>query len=83
MEKFGLRKIFRGFFSSCFVGLRKPESGIYSLALDVIQIPAEQCCFIDDRALNLECARKLGMHTIEMETLDQLKADLQKLGVSQ
>jgi putative hydrolase of the HAD superfamily len=83
MEKFGLRKIFRGFFSSCFVGLRKPESGIYSLALDVIQIPAEQCCFIDDRALNLECARKLGMHTIEMETLDQLKADLQKLGVGQ
>lgn len=82
MEKFVLRKIFRMFFSSCFVGLRKPEEGIYRLALDVTQISAEECCFIDDRALNLECAVKLGMHTIEMDSLDQLRSDLAKLGVS-
>lgn len=82
MEKFGLRGIFRVFFSSCFVGLRKPEEGIYRLALDTTQIPPEECCFIDDRALNLECAVKLGMHTIEMDSLDQLRNDLSKLGVS-
>ena len=82
MEKYGLRKIFRLFFSSCFVGLRKPEAGIYSLALDIAQIPPEECCFIDDRSLNLECAAKLGMHTIEMDSLDQLRGDLSKLGVS-
>jgi putative hydrolase of the HAD superfamily len=82
MDKFALRKIFRIFFSSCFVGLRKPEEGIYRLALDVTQIPAEECCFIDDRALNLECAVKLGMHTIEMDSIDQLRSDLAKLGVS-
>ena len=28
INKFGLRKVFRLFVSSCFVGLRKPESGI-------------------------------------------------------
>jgi len=82
VEVFALRKIFRMFFSSCFVGLRKPEEGIYRLALDVAQIPAEECCFIDDRALNLECAAKLGMHTIEMDSLDQLGNDLAKLGVN-
>lgn len=82
IEKFGLRNIFRVFISSCFVGLRKPESGIYRVALEVTQIPAEECCFIDDRALNLECAAKLGMHTIEMDSLDQLRADLHKMGVS-
>ena len=81
IEKFGMRKVFRLFISSCFVGLRKPESGIYRLALEVTQIPAEECCFIDDRALNLECAAKLGMNTIEMDSLDQLRANLQKLGV--
>jgi putative hydrolase of the HAD superfamily len=81
MDKFGLRKIFRVFISSCFVGLRKPESGIYHLALEITQIPAQQCCFIDDRALNLECAAKLGMHTIEMDNLPQLRADLEKLEV--
>jgi putative hydrolase of the HAD superfamily len=81
IEKFKLREIFRLFFSSCFVGLRKPESGIYRLAIDTTQMPAEDCCFIDDRALNLECAAALGMKTIQMKSLDQLRAELEKLGV--
>ena len=79
IKKFGLRDIFRVFVSSCFVGLRKPESGIYRLALEITQINPEQCCFIDDRALNLECAAKLGMRTIQMQTLEQLRGDLGKL----
>jgi putative hydrolase of the HAD superfamily len=82
IEKFGLREIFRLFVSSCFVGLRKPESGIYRLAIDITQINPEECCFIDDRALNLECAAKLGMHTIQMQTLEQLREELAKLGVN-
>ena len=79
IKKFGLRDIFRVFVSSCFVGLRKPESGIYRLTLEITQINPEECCFIDDRALNLECAAKLGMRTIQMQTLEQLRADLGKL----
>jgi putative hydrolase of the HAD superfamily len=82
IERFGLRKIFRIFVSSCFVGLRKPERDIYRLALEITQFPAQQCCFIDDRALNLECAAQLGMHTIQMQSLEQLQADLKKLGVN-
>jgi putative hydrolase of the HAD superfamily len=82
IEKCGLRKIFRLFVSSCFVGLRKPERDIYRLALEITQIPAEACCFIDDRSLNLECAAKLGMHTIEMQDIAQLRGDLGKMGVS-
>lgn len=82
IDKCGLRKIFRLFVSSCFVGLRKPERDIYRLALEITQIPAEACCFIDDRSLNLECAAKLGMHTIEMQNVKQLQQDLGKIGVS-
>jgi len=82
IEKCGLRKVFRLFVSSCFVGFRKPERDIYRLALELTQIPAEECCFIDDRAINLECAAKLGMQAIEMQTLEQLRRDLVELGVS-
>lgn len=82
IEKFGLRQIFRLFISSCFVGFRKPERDIYRLALETTQIPAEQCCFIDDRALNLECAAKLGMKTIEMQGVEKLRGDLEKLSVT-
>jgi putative hydrolase of the HAD superfamily len=81
IEKYGLREIFRLFVSSCFVGLRKPESGIYRLAIEITQINPEECCFIDDRALNLECAASLGMKTIQMQNVDQLREELGKLGV--
>ncbi len=81
IETFGLRKIFRVFVSSCFVGFRKPEQDIYRLALEITQIPAEECCFVDDRAINLESASRLGMQTVEMQKVEQLRADLGKLGV--
>ncbi len=81
IEKYGLRGIFRLFVSSCFVGLRKPESGIYRLAIETTQINPPECCFIDDRAANLECAANLGMRTIQMQTVEQLRDELGKLGV--
>lgn len=80
IQTFGLREIFTVFISSCFVGFRKPEQAIYRLALEVTQKPPEECCFIDDRALNLECARQLGMHAIEMGDVAQLKRELLRLG---
>jgi putative hydrolase of the HAD superfamily len=63
------------------VGLRKPESGIYRLAIETTQMNPEECCFIDDRALNLECAAKLGMRTIQMQDVEQLRGELGRLGV--
>jgi putative hydrolase of the HAD superfamily len=81
IEQYGLRQIFRLFVSSCFVGLRKPEGGIYRLAIEVTQMDPEECVFIDDRSLNLECAAQIGMHTIQMQSLYQLTGDLEKLGV--
>jgi putative hydrolase of the HAD superfamily len=82
IQTFGLRDIFSLFVSSCFVGLRKPEEPIYRLALELTQKPPEECCFIDDRAPNLERPRKLGMHTIEKKGAEQLRQELQKLGVN-
>jgi putative hydrolase of the HAD superfamily len=82
IEKFNLRQIFDLFVSSCFVGLRKPEEGIYRLALDITQCNPHECCFIDDRPLNLDAAKALGMHAIRMVDVEQLKAELSKLGMT-
>jgi len=81
IQTFGLREIFSLFISSCFVGLRKPEEGIYRLALEITQRAPEECCFVDDRPLNLDSASRLGMHVIQMENAQQLRRELQKLGV--
>ena len=37
---------------------------------------------IDDRGINLESAKEIGMHTIQVKNLAQLKADLAALGVT-
>jgi putative hydrolase of the HAD superfamily len=81
IEHYGLHQIFRLFVSSCFVGLRKPESGIYRMAVEITQMNPEECAFIDDRGINLECAATLGMHTIEMKTLQLLQGEVENIGV--
>jgi len=82
VHKFDLRQYFQAFFSSCYLGVRKPEEQIYRLALKISQREPQECVFIDDRGLNLELARELGMHTIQFQAVDQLRNDLAQLGIS-
>ena len=81
LEHFGLRRYFRVFFSSCFLGLRKPDEAIYRLALQVTQEAPANCIFIDDREVNLECPRELGLNTILFQDAAQLRADLTEAGI--
>ncbi len=82
IEEFGLRRCFPVFFSSCFLGLRKPDEGIYRTVLQITQRAPDECIFIDDREVNLECPRELGIQTILFQDATQLKAELREKGVS-
>jgi putative hydrolase of the HAD superfamily len=81
IEKFRLRDYFEAFFSSCYLGVRKPGREIYGLALKITHRDPKECVLIDDRGLNLECAREMGMQTIQFTAIGQLRYDLAKLGV--
>jgi putative hydrolase of the HAD superfamily len=81
IEAFNLRRNFQVFFSSCYVHSRKPEEHIFRVALEVTQRAPEKCLFIDDRPLNLESPRRLGMNTIHHENADHLRSELGKFGV--
>ena len=78
LAHFGLREHFPIFFSSCFLGLRKPDEAIYRAALNITQREPEDCLFIDDREVNLECPRTLGIRTIHYQNLAQLRAGLRE-----
>src|SRR5215469_8833887 len=82
IEKFHLRAFFDVFLSSCYLGVRKPDEAIYKLALSITQRKGEETVFVDDRALNLECAQELGMRTIQFKSVVQLGEELEKLGVA-
>jgi putative hydrolase of the HAD superfamily len=81
IETFDLRRDFLVFFSSCYVRARKPEELIFRVALEVTQRPPDRCVFIDDRPLNLENPRRLGMNVIHYQNAAQLRVDLQNCGV--
>jgi putative hydrolase of the HAD superfamily len=82
IDKFALRDYFEAFFSSCYLGLRKPDPGIYKLALKITQQKPAECILIDDRGLNLEVARELGMQTILFKDLAQLRNELAGFNIS-
>lgn len=82
LVKFNLLDEFDAFFSSCYLGLRKPDRKIYQVALDVLQRDPEQVAFIDDRAENVASAASLGIHAIRYEGAEKLAEELARLGVS-
>ena len=81
IQQFRLRNYFDAFFSSCFPGVKKPDHGIYRLASQITRRALEECLFIDDRALNLECAQLLGMRTVHYQDPAQLRRELRHHGV--
>ncbi len=81
IHTFRLRDYFEAFFSSCYLGARKPDRAIYSLALKITQRDPAECVLIDDRGLNLECAREMGMRTVLFLNVPQLRAELAAMGV--
>jgi putative hydrolase of the HAD superfamily len=80
-ERFGLRAYFEFAFSSCYMGLRKPEPAIYSRTLAILGKRPERALFIDDRAENVAGAASIGMKTIQFKGADALRAELTDLEV--
>lgn len=79
IREFGLDRYFGAFFSSCFLGTKKPEAAHYRTALEITQKQPEECLFVDDRELNVEMASRLGIRTILFINTNQLKDELAKV----
>ena len=82
IKKFKLHDCFDGFISSCEVKMRKPDPGIFQLAMGIAQAPPEQCIYFDDRIMFVHAAAKLGIHAMHhtgpastIKILEQLKLE--------
>lgn len=81
IERFGLREIFPTFFTSCWLGVRKPTREIYTRVLGMTQADPKRTLFIDDRVQNLNPAAALGMQSIHFESAGQLRSALAARGL--
>jgi putative hydrolase of the HAD superfamily len=81
IDRFEFGRYFDVFFSSCYLGLRKPEPKIFEVALDVLQRDPDEVVFIDDRAGNCAAAAALGIHAIQYHDESQCAQALERLGL--
>ncbi|WP_329137330.1 HAD family phosphatase [Streptomyces sp. NBC_01476] len=61
------------------IGVRKPDPGIYLHTLDLLQLPGDDCVFVDDHAVNLPPAEALGIRTIHHTDATATVAQLDEL----
>jgi len=69
-------EIFEVVVDSGFVGMRKPEAGIYELTLKRIGMTAPECVFVDDLKPNIDAAQELGFHTVHFQDNEQAIAEI-------
>ncbi|XP_067150576.1 bifunctional epoxide hydrolase 2 [Apteryx mantelli] len=74
-----LRRHFDLVIESCRIGMRKPDPGIYSYALEALQAQPQEVIFLDDIGENLKPARQMGMATILVRDTETVLKELQEL----
>jgi putative hydrolase of the HAD superfamily len=79
INKFNLHDFFDAFVSSCEVGMRKPDPGIFLLALGIAQAKPEDCIYFDDRIMLVEAAKKVGIHAFHHKSFEETREILESL----
>jgi 2-haloacid dehalogenase len=81
IDDYPFLQLFDGKVVSGAVKKTKPGEDIYIHLLDRYQINPAQALFIDDKKENIQTAEKLGIKGIQFKDPEQLKNDLQALGI--
>ena len=79
IEKFNLHQAFDAFISSCHVGMRKPDPGIFHLAMGIAQVAPEACIYFDDRLMLVQAAQKQGIRSFHHQDFETTKEILESL----
>jgi len=75
-DKLQLSRYIQWSFVSCLNGLRKPAPEAYLLAAESLEVDVGDCLLIDDRAVNADAAREIGMDAILAESSNQVREEL-------
>ncbi len=81
IRRFGLDALFEAFFSSCYLGIRKPAERIFRVALDIVGLDPDRVAFVDDREENVFVARQVGLRGVLADGAASIAAGLREAGV--
>lgn len=68
--------IFHQTYSSCFMGVSKPDEKFWKIILAAEETEPKDAIFIDDREENCLAARNLGIRAIQFFSAEQISAEL-------
>lgn len=69
------------FISSCFVHIRKPDTEIFRLALDIAQVPVRQVLYIENTSMFIQIAEDLGIQGILHTDYESTRKKLTSFGL--
>ena len=81
IRTFELTRYFSAFFSSCFLGVTKPDCAIFQKTLHILQKSGDECLFIDDREENAVAAQQCGINAVHLPQPENLEKVLRGEGV--
>ena len=81
IQKFQLHRCFDAFVSSGEVGMRKPDPGIFQLAMGIAKVPPDHCFYFDDRIILAQAAARLGINAYQHIDLETTKAIIEKISI--
>src|SRR5690606_9814913 len=79
IQKFELHRCFDAFISSCDIGMRKPDPGMYQLAIGIAHVLPEQCVYFDDRLMLVEAAKKKRIQAYHHQSFESTQAILENI----
>ncbi len=81
IDRFKLVEYFDDIVFSAEHGFLKEDGKLFDILLEKINLKAEECVFVDDREINIKVAKEKGFVAIHFKNAEQLREDLEKLGV--
>ncbi len=80
-RKTGTYQFFDPVILSCDIGVRKPKTKIFRIAVKKAGVRMSESIFFDDHQHNIDAANKLGMHAYLYKNLKQMRIALLKHGI--
>lgn len=80
-RELALDRFFQGQVVSCATGHRKPDPRAYRALLEQARVAPADVLFVDDREVNLEAARALGLDALRFVDAGGLRRELRRRGL--
>jgi len=80
-DKYDFRKYFDSEVYSFDLHITKPVKVMWEKSLELLDLRAEECVYVDDNPESINTAKAMGYKSIQFKSVNQVKKELARLGI--